>query len=40
MGDIHMLKGLDKFEMAAVIAASIGVIGSGIALYVLSTHVQ
>jgi hypothetical protein len=37
--DSGMVKGLDKFEMAAIIVATIGVIGGGIALYILATHV-
>jgi hypothetical protein len=34
-----MVKDLDKFEVAALIVATIGVIGGGIALFVLATHV-
>ena len=34
-----MVKGLDKFEMAAIIVATIGVVGGGVALFVLATHV-
>ena len=35
----RMVKDLDKFEVAALIVATIGVIGGGIALFVLASHV-
>lgn len=34
-----MLKGLDKFEVTALIVATIGVVGGSVALFVLATHV-
>jgi hypothetical protein len=34
-----MIKDLDKFEVAAIIVAAIGVIGGGVALFVLASHV-
>ena len=34
-----MIKGMDKFEIGALIVATIGVIGGSVALYVLATHV-
>jgi hypothetical protein len=34
-----MIKDLDKFEVVALIVAAIGVIGGGIALFVLAAHV-
>ena len=34
-----MIKDRDKFEVAALIVATIGVIGGGIALFVLASHV-
>lgn len=37
--DSSMLKGLDKFEVGALIVATIGVIGGGVALYILASHV-
>jgi hypothetical protein len=37
--DSGMIKDLDKFEVAAIIVATIGVIGGGVALFVLASHV-
>ena len=37
--DSSMLKGLDKFEVTALVVATIGVIGGSVALYILATHV-
>ena len=34
-----MIKGMDKFELGALIVATIGVVGGSVALYVLATHV-
>ena len=34
-----MLKGLDKFELGALIVAIVGVVGGSVALYILATHV-
>ena len=34
-----MLKGMDKFEVTALVVATIGVIGGGVALFVLASHV-
>ena len=37
--DSGMLKGMDKFEVTALIVATIGVVGGGVALFVLASHV-
>jgi hypothetical protein len=34
-----MLKGMDKFELVSLIVATIGVIGGGVALFILLNHV-
>ena len=34
-----MIKGLDKFEVGALIVAVVGVVGGGVALYILASHV-
>ena len=34
-----MLKGFDKFELFALTVATIGVVGGGVALWVLFSHV-
>ena len=34
-----MIKGMDKFEIGALVVATIGVIGGSVALYILATHV-
>ena len=33
-----MIKGMDKFELGALIVATIGVVGGSVALYVLFSH--
>ena len=35
---IGMIKGMDKFEIGALIVATIGVIGGSVALYTLAQH--
>lgn len=37
--DRGMLKGLDKFELGALIVAIVGVVGGGVALFILASHV-
>ena len=34
-----MIKGMDKFELASLIVATIGVVGGGVALFILASHV-
>ena len=34
-----MIKGLDKFEVGALIVAIVGVVGGSVALYILASHV-
>ena len=34
-----MIKGMDKFELVSLIVATIGVVGGGVALFILGTHV-
>ena len=38
VGDTAMIKGMDKFELGALIVATIGIIGGSVALYTLATH--
>ena len=35
---IGMIKGMDKFEVTALVVATIGVIGGSVALYTLAQH--
>ena len=34
-----MIKGMDKFELVSLIVATIGVVGGGVALFILASHV-
>ena len=34
-----MMKGLDTFETVALLTAIVGVVGGGVALFILATHV-